>query len=724
MNTRAALRNSLILLVLSLVVSVFGQEDIVPSAEFTSIESSIEFTPLTYYQAVGACEQATFTVDVKNPSTEQEIYDFFVPDFENTSTIVPRAMILNPQESRTVTITTRVPDCTVTGRVPVLFRGETRNSQQILEIELLADVSQKGVPIIAPGISRIVTNYSKTTAHIPVLNPEAEPLTLSVSVQGEAWITPSVKTLQLAPGEQKQLTLVLDPPATATEQTYPATLVLTAGKKEFKKSLDIQLQRIPFAKKLLNTFVKGGGMALAVILALGILFKAYMWYTSPEQKHKRLVTAELRSQERERRKLAEHRETKVAAVPKKAEQKTPALADNDKKKLAQQIEKSLREQYLFVAKHSVVQPARAGWKHIIRIIILVALFALVASGVAIYRTLLLPYVPFIALGAGVLALLWIVSRVLRSRRVSQRFRLVVEGEKAVVHGWHKGITQATLVPRVPVKNLKVLLRKGRAGAPKLPAKAYYATLSANVDAPMSIELHARLPLRWLKSAQLKDVVVWRWTGTEWLDILPDTKKGPLGIEVSATADDIGTFAIGVRPSAKIQPMKAILVKKAKQQTTPGVLGYAALALFFIAAIFLFTTLAPRAEISAAGIPRQSWQQDTDHTLNLSKYFRDPDGDLLTYSATPVQNIKVDIVNTLAGFSPDAGFVGSRDVVFTATDKNNNAVKSNTVKLVVMKSYLPAWAKPYMINVAIGFMILTFIIAVNRFKANIKKFLEG
>ncbi|MBI4147754.1 hypothetical protein HY490_00515, partial [Candidatus Woesearchaeota archaeon] len=105
MNTRAALRNSLILLVLSLVVSVFGQEELVPSTEFTSIE----FTPLVYYQAVGACEQATFTVDVKNPSTEQEIYDFFIPDFENTSTIVPRAMILNPQESRTVTITTRVP---------------------------------------------------------------------------------------------------------------------------------------------------------------------------------------------------------------------------------------------------------------------------------------------------------------------------------------------------------------------------------------------------------------------------------------------------------------------------------------------------------------------------------------------------------------------------------------------------------------------------------------
>ncbi|MBI4147885.1 hypothetical protein HY490_01205, partial [Candidatus Woesearchaeota archaeon] len=78
----------------------------------------------------------------------------------------------------------------------------------------------------------------------------------------------------------------------------------------------------------------------------------------------------------------------------------------------------------------------------------------------------------------------------------------------------------------------------------------------------------------------------------------------------------------------------------------------------------------------------------------------------------------------AVLSPDTGFVGSRDVVFTATDKNNNSVKSNTVKLVVMKSYLPAWAKPYMINVAIGVMILALIISVSKFKANIKKFLEG
>lgn len=44
--------------------------------------------------------------------------------------------------------------------------------------------------------------------------------------------------------------------------------------------------------------------------------------------------------------------------------------------------------------------------------------------------------------------------------------------------------------------------------------------------------------------------------------------------------------------------------------------------------------------SPSNIPKQSWSKNTNHTLDLSKYLMDPDGDILTFSASPTTNIKI------------------------------------------------------------------------------------
>lgn len=87
--------------------------------------------------------------------------------------------------------------------------------------------------------------------------------------------------------------------------------------------------------------------------------------------------------------------------------------------------------------------------------------------------------------------------------------------------------------------------------------------------------------------------------------------------------------------------------------------------------------------SYSTIPAQQWNEDTEHTINLSSYFSDADGDNLTYSSTSPSNISVSINNEtgIVTLNPDINWNGSRTIVFYAFDIFQN-VSSNAVTLTV------------------------------------------
>ena len=83
---------------------------------------------------------------------------------------------------------------------------------------------------------------------------------------------------------------------------------------------------------------------------------------------------------------------------------------------------------------------------------------------------------------------------------------------------------------------------------------------------------------------------------------------------------------------------------------------------------------------------QSWNEDENHTLNLSLYFTDPDVTPLTYTViSSPANIAITINSTtgIATFVPDADWFGTQYVTFRATDTGNNTVDSDSVTLVVL-----------------------------------------
>ena len=84
-----------------------------------------------------------------------------------------------------------------------------------------------------------------------------------------------------------------------------------------------------------------------------------------------------------------------------------------------------------------------------------------------------------------------------------------------------------------------------------------------------------------------------------------------------------------------------------------------------------------------GIPDQEWNEDTNLTIELSKYFSDPDRDSLYYTNTELQNINVYYVDGDAILVPKKNWHGSEFVIFTAKDMKGGEVDSNLVKLAVL-----------------------------------------
>ena len=76
-----------------------------------------------------------------------------------------------------------------------------------------------------------------------------------------------------------------------------------------------------------------------------------------------------------------------------------------------------------------------------------------------------------------------------------------------------------------------------------------------------------------------------------------------------------------------------------------------------------------------------WDEDTNYTLNLSNYFRDPDNDVLSFTGLSNSNISVNIINGIANLIPKKDFFGNQTIVFNVSDGFNTA-SSNRIDLII------------------------------------------
>ncbi len=662
--------------------------------------SAVEVIPHTYYQMVPACEPAQFTLEIKNPTQEKDAYLFSILSFANESTITPQSIVLDPQQSHNVSITITPTDCAHQDRLQIPFHIETTRTEQAFEIPLTLDIDPEGIPLIARGINNIITNYSENVVILPVINPAKTDITFLVTFTGENWTNITPSPLIVHANNASQVILSLKPTNDTLEGNHPIQITFqdTTSQKKYNKKINITLQQEPYQEKWFQKLRVTGYFFIALTLLFLSLKTVIQHYTSPAARHTRLVRAELRKQRITQ--LLAQRKARVTNLP---------LLQNKEKSIPPTVVRDQRQNYILVPKHSIIHLKNKSWKTILTFIAHLIILTL--------GTLISPFI-----GAGIL--LFLTACVfLHQFFIKKKFSLIIAHEEAVLETrWNTNIRKAILLLNTPVKKAKLTIKTVFLNAPKKTGVIFsHVSLTSNIPAALlkNVRIHAAIPVRWLarNQAAIEHITVWKWSGKEWLAIIPEiTFRTNRHIGIEFQADTLGVFAFGIE-----KPQNKKIPTSKKNKENPGVTGYIALTTLLVLGVSLLTFVLP--QHTEGGIPRQVWPQDTEKTINLSTYFHDPDGDTLHYSASTVQNIHADIINGFAILSPDQGFIGTRDIVFSARDAKNATVSSNTIKLIIQKSYIPKQFRKYVIHnfIALFFLVLAFTLF--RWRRAIKKFLE-
>ena len=112
-----------------------------------------------------------------------------------------------------------------------------------------------------------------------------------------------------------------------------------------------------------------------------------------------------------------------------------------------------------------------------------------------------------------------------------------------------------------------------------------------------------------------------------------------------------------------------------------------------------------------GIPDQKWEQNARHYLNITKYFKDPDAQTLTYTVSETKYISTEIRDGVAIFIPEKDWQGQEVVTFTATDAEGASAESNKVALIIEKPIISAKIKTAILYTSTLLALIIFLILI-------------
>jgi len=87
-----------------------------------------------------------------------------------------------------------------------------------------------------------------------------------------------------------------------------------------------------------------------------------------------------------------------------------------------------------------------------------------------------------------------------------------------------------------------------------------------------------------------------------------------------------------------------------------------------------------------------WNKNTKYVIELSDYFYDPDGDPLSYSSSQPDNIDITIEGSKAILTPEKAWTGVQEVVFSATDPQDNMIVSDIFVLHIIEGKISIIAR--------------------------------
>ncbi|MBI4140858.1 PGF-pre-PGF domain-containing protein, partial [Candidatus Woesearchaeota archaeon] len=356
----------------------------------------------------------------------------------------------------------------------------------------------------------------------------------------------------------------------------------------------------------------------------------------------------------------------------------------------------------------------------------------------------LDYLDYFSVGV-IFVVLFVLLKYLSNRfRIIKSWKFLAAGDEAEFDtGWKK-LLKVSFTVKDAVQNLKIRVMKGSRGVQISAGENVYSYVrfATNVTSSVvnDVSFVFKVKKSWLvrHSSSEKDVKVFAFVNNRWRSLdaeIVGSDNNFVFVEaqspVLAPVAVVGKGKPVVREVVREVVSEDVVEKKKvvhKKKLSFGWLkNFVAYGVLFVLLAVVFAGFAYLSQIEplpevTSGIQPQVWLQDTSQTLNLAKFFSDPDGDALSFSATSVEHIKITFDGSNAVLTPDAGWHGRASTTFSAND-GQASVSSNEVILLVKKRFVPLWVKPYIPQIISGVLFVFVVVILIVFRENILKFLD-
>jgi PGF-pre-PGF domain-containing protein len=651
---------------------------------------------------IAPCETAAYTLSVHNPLNFTEIYNIQADGHPNVH-LSEKTVVLQGNERKDIIFSVTPDDCTQSGTFPLTVSINTDKSSQSKDIALELIIKSTDIPVIAEGVTRIRTGYVDSTADINIENIGDRVSEYTMSVEGADWASISPAVVSLSPGQTKTLSLRLVPTSEISKGNYVASIVATVDQTGIRYSKDITL-----ALKPETFFERNPALFIAIIVVIIAIIAAIYYFVrylrSPAFKEKMRKMKEQREARRKAReqKRAEQLRKKLELQRKESERKRAEL-EYIKKQMQSKAEKEIKKDYHLISKKDLV----IGKKNVPKAKIgMIVLGIVVIILLAVLWAVISPNGLYVLIGLVILGAIFAAKKLSRMRVVRACWKNAIEKQTLHVNVWKCGLSLLSITSEKTIKNLKLLVRKTHARV--APSAAVYQTIQLKTNVPedaTSIKATFTISKKWLarKQVSLDEVRLARYSKQTWSTIsFKKSGEDKNFIHITADIDKHGTYSVYARV-----PQKPVSVG------SKIVWGFVGVALLVIVAI----SLTPSGNTVAHGMPPQVWQQDTVHTLDLSNYFKDPDGDKLTFSVSKTSHVVIDISGNIAYITPAPGWIGTELVKFGASDGKGGSVASNTVPLRVEAHLIPPRIQPF---IALLVAVLSLILILWSIRSHKKK----
>ncbi len=727
------------------VTTAAGEEsitqDIVPQTPL-----NIEFSTLAQEKIIPPCGTARYDLILTNPANFEEQYTFDTT-YSSASEISlsNRTLTLSGNTTRSLQLFIKPNDCTSSGIFLFTVRARTKNTNLIAEQQFMLTILNTGIAEIAPGIRTIQTTRAESKINISITNKGQESTTYVLEVSGVDWVQTDQTKIIISPNGSATATLHFTPNADTPEGYWPVVLSLRAENtgNVYEKKIFVFLERDSVVVRYLATHWARLLIMLIVFIAVAEGIRRLANYTNSTsykqwQQQRARRKQQLRKQhekeqkKREQEKNARKEQKKKEQLERvqqqeKLRQKQKEQAEKKQASVLAQAEQELKKTYTLVPKQE--SESTSAGKSLVAVL-LVLILAMGAGALYKYHTLLAQQRFFVGWGVGIalsiLILLYIISSIISSYCHTCSKKYLLKGQNLSILGWRTGILMCAVQADAPVVNPSMKLCKGTSAIIPPEAIVYdaYELRTTFPEQIQSVEISFAVPTDWLAKnlTNSRYITLQQFANNKWSAVPVTRVAKTKQVEYYAcTVQKTGAYAITATQDPAILHAQ-LTVRKARRSeySKKTVAGLFILFLFLATVLSTYLLSAPAPfQLTTTGIPLQSWYVNTDHTINLGHYFKDPDNDTIKYTTRIGPHMSVEVQNNLALLTPETYWTGESYVIFAADDGKGGIVTSNAVKLVVAKPVLPVMILKYAKPALLGILIILVLLGVT-FRKHVQK----